>query len=499
MQVKKYLAVFSLMMIMFLSVLPSFASANSYANAVSVGEDLILVQDKAYGTKVAINDKYASLNPSDGFVVDLGKSTDLNSIKMNSFNNVRYVGAEIRFFNSEGKMILGYDLAQLKYFDAEFQRLPNTVKDVRYVKFTYEPLSGNGLLFYEFVVSEVPKGKTGTFPPKGSNAVLPNNTTLDNEIENLNVVEGVNDVTFTWKNPSVSEFSGVKIFNGDLLVATLKKDDTSYKVIGLEANTNYNFKFVSMYGDRMSHGIQKGVKTLIDPKRIPPSPVSSLTAEPTDNTVKLKWKSPKDDDLAGFKILQNGKQIAEIGLEEEFTVKNLQPLTDYNFGVIAVDRDKNDSSPVNLSVKTLEENDEEPPHVPSNVFAKPSNGALIASWDKVSDKDLAGYNVYLDGKKINSNLISSTNFTIKNLENNRKYKVQVQAVDRSGNASELSLSAFGTPDTNTIPIIESKYSLEDVSDGVGVMFSQLWLVLAFAVGIPLAFYIIYKLKHTVLP
>ncbi|WP_242488050.1 hypothetical protein [Bacillus sp. TH13] len=96
-------------------------------------------------------------------------------------------------------------------------------------------------------------------------------------------------------------------------------------------------------------------------------------------------------------------------------------------------------------------------------------------------------------------MVSSTNFTVKKLENKRKYKIQIQAVDRSGNASELSLAAFGIPDTNTIPIIESTYSLQDVSDGTGVMFSQLWFALAFAVGISLAFYIIYKLKHDVMP
>ncbi|MED2903860.1 fibronectin type III domain-containing protein [Bacillus tropicus] len=319
------------------------------------------------------------------------------------------------------------------------------------------------------------------------------------EIINLNAITGVNDVNFSWENPKKNEFTGVKIYKEDILVTTVDKNETSYKVDGLEANKNYNFKFVAMYGDIASSGIQKGIKTLVDPKTIPPGPVSSLTAEPTDKTVKLKWKKPKDDDLAGFKILQNGKQVAEIGLEEEFTVKNLQPLTDYTFGVMAVDRDKNDSSPVNLSVKTLEENDNEPPLVPSNVFAKPSNGALIASWDKVSDKDLAGYNVYVDDKKINSNLVSSTNFTIKNLENNRKYKIQVQAVDRSGNASALSLAAYGIPDEKTLPIIESNYSLQDVSDGVGVMFGQFWTVLAFAVGLPLAFYIIFKLKHVILP
>lgn len=331
------------------------------------------------------------------------------------------------------------------------------------------------------------------------NFIVTDDSLLMEEISDLNVVAGVNDAKFTWKNPNLKEFTGLKIYKEDSLIATLGKDDVSYKVDGLEADKNYNFKFVATYGSKNSKGIQKGVKTLVDPKTVPPGPVSSLTAEPTDKTVKLKWKKPKDDDLAGFKILQNGKQVAEIGLEEEFTVKNLKPLTDYTFGVMAVDKDKNDSTSVNLSVKTLEENDDEPPLIPSNVFAKPSNGALIASWDKVSDEDLAGYNVYVDDKKINSNLILSTNFTIKNLENNRKYKIQVQAVDRSGNASALSLAAYGTPDEKTLPIIESKYSLQDVSDGVSVMFGQFWTVLAFAVGIPLAFYIIYKLKLTVLP
>ncbi|MES5930278.1 fibronectin type III domain-containing protein, partial [Bacillus cereus group sp. MG9] len=323
------------------------------------------------------------------------------------------------------------------------------------------------------------------------------------KVTNITNLEGhsdVNKISFSWENSGSSKFVGVKVYRDNQYLATVDKPLNSYIVDGLKADTPYVFKFTSLDSNGFETvGVTKTFRTSVDPKTIPPGPVSSLTAQPSDKTVKLIWKKPKDEDLVGFKIFQDGKRIAEIGLEEEFTVKNLEPLKEYSFGVVAVDKDKNDSSSVNLSVKTLEEKDDEPPHVPSNVFAKPSNGALIASWDKVSDKDLAGYNVYVDGKKINSNLISSTNFTIKNLENNRKYKIQVQAVDRSGNASELSLAAFGTPDENTIPIIESKYSLQDVSDGVGVMFGQFWSVLAFAVGIPLAFYIIYKLKLTVLP
>ena len=458
MRVKKCFAMFAVMFILCLSVLPSFASA----------ERVNIIAGKfEKDTSLSGSSRTINLNGSydvEGFYLR-GKNRyssagDLTIVMYNSKNEVLYTSYQYRFpyvgSNENG----------------DVHTLDVKVKGVSFIEYR-----GTVRLF--------------DFEVYGSKYVP--------QITGLKYQESVNSVFLNWENPLDASFNGVKIFKDNELVTTLGKDTKSYTVSDLEDNKYYRFKIVSLYGDKEVVVDERNIKTLLDPRKVPPGPVSSLVAEPKDKSVKLKWKSPKDEDLAGFKIIQNGKQIAEMGLGEEFTVKNLEPLTEYNFGVIAVDKDKNDSSPVNLMIKTLEEKDDEPPHVPSNVFAKPSNGALIASWDKVSDKDLAGYNVYLDGKNINSNLISSTNFTIKNLENNRKYKVQVQAVDRSGNASELSLSAFGTPDTNTIPIIESKYSLQDVSDGVGVMFSQLWLVLAFAVGIPLAFYIIYKLKHTVLP
>ncbi|WP_342720167.1 fibronectin type III domain-containing protein (plasmid) [Bacillus paramycoides] len=469
MQVKKCLAVFSLMMIMCLSVLPSFASAevvDILRGKTAVGGIGKEITDGKYDTCTRIFDG----SSIEKVTFDLGLSYKIESFYVASKSN-NGVNLRVTFQNSSRQTI------------KEFRSVNGSVdagyRDVRYV--VLEP-------------------ETTSFSVNVCDFSLYANDGKVSNVTDLKTKANVNDVELTWKNPSEDGFSGVNIYKDNELLTTLDKSAISYVVSDLKDDTMYKFKVSSLNESKVeTKGVETSVKTLLDPKKVPPGPVSSLVAEPTDKTVKLKWKKPNDDDLAGFKILQNGKQIAEIGLEEEFTVKNLESLTEYNFGVVAVDKDKNDSSAVNLSVKTLEEKDDVPPHVPSNVFAKPSNGALIASWDKVSDKDLAGYNVYLDGKKINSNLISSTNFTIKNLENNRKYKVQVQAVDRSGNASELSLSAFGTPDTNTIPIIESKYSLEDVSDGVGVMFSQLWLVLAFAVGIPLAFYIIYKLKHTVLP
>ncbi|HGF6581006.1 TPA: fibronectin type III domain-containing protein [Bacillus cereus] len=473
MQVKKYLAVFSLMMIMCLSILPSFTSAAvvNVMNEPKVKEKYFSRYPELYGggnsQGIYVTNRYS-------VDIDLGDVYKITGHTTDSFTAWGAENSQIQYIGVDKRVLASF-------VDKEFDRSYQTFVGVRYIRVNYiRNNSDYGFYLKRLVVY-------------GDNGAV-------SDVQSLIEKTDFDKVSFNWSNPPETVFSGVKVYRDDELITTVDKNLNSYVADGLKPNTNYKFKFVA-FGDngKEASGVTKNIKTLPDPKTIPPGPVSSLVAEATDKTVKLKWKSPKDDDLAGFKILQNGKQIAEIGLEEEFTVKNLQPLTDYNFGVIAVDRDKNDSSPVNLSVKTLEENDEEPPHVPSNVFAKPSNGALIASWDKVSDKDLAGYNVYVDGKKINSNLISSTNFSIKNLENDKKYKVQVQAVDRSGNASELSSPVFGTPDMNTIPLVESKYNLQDVSDGVGNQFWQLWPFLAWYLGIPLSFYVIYKFKQVYLP
>ncbi|OWT47728.1 hypothetical protein CER22_29550 [Bacillus sp. K2I17] len=456
---------------MCLSVLPTFTSAavvdlleGKTGVIENTGKEFKNMSDGNASTWDSVfTDEPIMFDLGDVYTID--RYTTNETRGTNSYNSA---SLKIIFYDSNRRIIKEY-----RKFD-----FTEKVDNVRYVSYQYRYV--NALRVYEFKVY-------------GTSDKVTNITNLEGHSE-------VNKISFSWENTDSSKFAGVKIYQDNRYLTTVDKSLNSYVVDGLKADTPYVFKFTSLDSNGFeTDGVTKTFRTQVDPKTIPPGPVSSFTAEASDKTVKLVWKKPKDEDLAGFKIFQDGKRIAEIGLEEEFTVKNLEPLTEYNFGVVAVDKDKNDSSSVNLSVKTLEENDEEPPHVPANVFAKPSNGALIASWDKVSDKDLAGYNVYLDGKKINSNLILSTNFTIKNLENDRKYKVQVQAVDRSGNASELSSPVFGTPDINTIPLVESKYNLQDVSDGVGNQFWQLWPFLAWYLGIPLSFYVIYKFKQVYLP
>lgn len=259
----------------------------------------------------------------------------------------------------------------------------------------------------------------------------------------------INKISLSWTNPIEPNFKGVKIYKNNTLLATVDADKNSYVVEGLEDNKNYSFKITTLDDKGTeSVGVYGDFTTLIDPKKIPPDVVGSLAAEPTDKTVKLSWKSPKDKDLKGFKILSDGKEIAEVGLQEEFEVKNLKPDTKYKFTVVAVDEDGNISKPKTVEVIT------KIPVLspPKQVVPVVQNGSLIISWDIVESKYLKGYNVYIDGKKVNDKLLTTNRLNVKGLENGKSYKVQVSAVNISDVEGEKSSVVTESPSEDAITI-----------------------------------------------
>lgn len=70
----------------------------------------------------------------------------------------------------------------------------------------------------------------------------------------------------------------------------------------------------------------------------------------------------------------------------------------------------------------------------------------------------------------------------------------MSAVDKSGNESTLSSVVVGKPVSSGLPIIGTDYSLNDVTLGISEFFSSFWLIIAFAVSIPLSFYIAARVK-----
>lgn len=164
--------------------------------------------------------------------------------------------------------------------------------------------------------------------------------------------------------------------------------------------------------------------------------VSNLKLVPGVNKIGLTWVNPKDVDFAGVRIYQDNKVIVELDKNTtSYVVENLKVGTKYSFKVTSLSLNKGETKGVVESGKTLIPNI--PP--PDNVFVTPQNGKLVIAWNRVNSDDLKGYNVYIDGKKINNETLNSTKLIVDNLENGKEYSVQVSAVnsqDKEGDKSE---------------------------------------------------------------
>lgn len=83
-----------------------------------------------------------------------------------------------------------------------------------------------------------------------------------------------------------------------------------------------------------------------------------------------------------------------------------------------------------------------PPETPQDIIAIVTNGVVYVTWDANTEADLAGYNLYFDTGKHNTELIKSNNITIEGLTKGRSYYIYLTAVDNEGSESPKSRGVF---------------------------------------------------------
>ena len=79
--------------------------------------------------------------------------------------------------------------------------------------------------------------------------------------------------------------------------------------------------------------------------------------------------------------------------------------------------------------------DSVPPEVVTHINARTGNKEIFVDWKASEATDIAGYNVYVDGRVHNLALVKENNYQITGLENSVEYLITVTAVDKSGNES----------------------------------------------------------------
>ncbi|MCU5026551.1 fibronectin type III domain-containing protein [Bacillus cereus] len=173
------------------------------------------------------------------------------------------------------------------------------------------------------------------------------------------------------------------------------------------------------------------------------SDVSNLKANPEMKRVILNWKNPeKEANFKGVRIYQGNKFIAELdNTATSYVVEGLKENESYVFTVKSIDQNKAETKGASVKVNTLI------PLIdpPKNVYVTPQNGSLIINWESVNSPYLKGYNVYIDGKKITDELLTSNKLILKNLENDKKYSVQISAVNSENKEGNKSAAVTESP------------------------------------------------------
>lgn len=173
----------------------------------------------------------------------------------------------------------------------------------------------------------------------------------------------------------------------------------------------------------------------------------NLSAEVAFTNVTLSWDFAEDNvGVIGYNVYQDG---ALIGTVEELTatITDLASLTDYVFGVSAIDAAGNESLITTLKVTSGQEEtpDTTPPTAPGNLRGNVGSNSVLLAWDEsTDDRKLSGYVVLVDGVFYDSLSDVAVSVLVTDLETETAYTFEVYAYDLSGNNSDISEVTLST-------------------------------------------------------
>lgn len=203
--------------------------------------------------------------------------------------------------------------------------------------------------------------------------------------------------------------------------------------------------------------------------------ITNLKEKVESTKVAFSWENPISEKVVSVNLYQDKKHIKTFEIKDNVTsyvIEGLNQGEKYNFTFKAVDKEGRETTGISKSV-----------HIPmpiipppDNVFLTPQNEKMVIAWDDVKSPYLQGYNVYIDGKKINDKPLTSNKLIVKNLENDKSYKVQVSAVNKNGVEGEKSKEVSDKPSSDALEVEYDVKMPFDPKDVLGVVMAFLLIV-----------------------
>ncbi len=231
--------------------------------------------------------------------------------------------------------------------------------------------------------------------------------------------------------------TGYDIFQNGIKINTSPVTATSYSATGLVALTTYSYHVIARdAAGNLSAG--SNIVTVTTPDtQVPTAPSALTSSNLTATSVTLNWTASTDNvGVTGYDIYQNGIKLnTSLIISTNYNVTGLISATIYNFYVRALDVSGNVSA--NSNTVNLTTPDIIAPSAPSNLTATNlASTSVTLNWAASTDNvSVTGYDVFRNGVKINSNLITALTFNVTGLTPSTVYQFYVNAKDASGNIS----------------------------------------------------------------
>ncbi len=163
-----------------------------------------------------------------------------------------------------------------------------------------------------------------------------------------------------------------------------------------------------------------------------------LAAKDAPDAIQLEWHATAPE-FRIFRKTAEDKDWAMIGTSKttsyaDTTIEFGKP---YTYFVQAVEKRGEKYAESDLSAEiTFTGTDRFAPAVPLGLTIVPGTRSIELVWERNSEKDLAEYRVYRDGRKISQGLASPA-YSDRDVKPGTKYRYQISAVDTAGNESAL--------------------------------------------------------------
>ena len=142
--------------------------------------------------------------------------------------------------------------------------------------------------------------------------------------------------------------------------------------------------------------------------------------------------------------------------EHSVTLTDLEPGVEYTFQAGCLDKSENEWESSLMKVATSETPDVTPPAAPLNLTTVAGSKEVMLLWDKNTESDAAGYNIYklVDDEFVEIfSQVADSFFVDKSLTNDSTYYYKITAIDNQSpsNESDFSDEKLAVPKASAVP------------------------------------------------